>query len=442
MDFRKLLLAAVLLAALGGAAYWAEKHPKQDEKKDGLAAAPKVLDVPADQVQQVEVKRSAATPVTVVREKDQWKITAPEPLRADQDAAQSLASNAAQVSADRVVEEKAGDLAAYGLASPPMEVVVRRKDGKTDTLLIGDGTPTGSAFYAKLANDPRVFTISSGVKTGLDKTGKDLQDKRLLTFDSEKLSRVELAAKKQTLEFGKNNQNEWQILKPRPLRADGSQVEEVIRKLREAKMDLAGDADEQKKAAGAFGSGTAIATAKVTDASGTQQLEVRKSKDDYYAKSSVVPGAFKVNKELGEGLDKTLDDFRNKKLWDFGFSDPNKVEVRDGAKTYIFQKSGDKWTAGGKQMDAISVQNLIDKLRDLAATKFVEQGFGTPELEVSVASNDGKRVEKVQFAKQNDHWIAKRENEPSLYELDGKAVSDLQRAAADVKEPPPASKGK
>jgi len=70
--------------------------------------------------------------------------------------------------------------------------------------------------------------------------------------------------------------------------------------------------------------------------------------------------------DLADALDKNLDDFRNKKLFDFGFSDPNKVEL----KTVTYAKSGDKWLAGSKTMDNTSVQNLIDKLRDLSAAKF------------------------------------------------------------------------
>ena len=61
----------------------------------------------------------------------------------------------------------------------------------------------------------------------------------------------------------------------------------------------------------------------------------------------------------------------------------------------MIEKSGENWTSGGKTMDSISVQNLIDKLRDLAATKFVDSGFTTPTLELTVVSNDGKRTEKV-----------------------------------------------
>ena len=74
-----------------------------------------------------------------------------------------------------------------------------------------------------------------------------------------------------------------------------------------------------------------MAVVTVSDAAGNQQLEVRKDKDkNYYAKSSVVDGMYKVASDLGDGLDKKLDDFRNKKLFDFGWSDPTKVEVRSG----------------------------------------------------------------------------------------------------------------
>jgi hypothetical protein len=44
-----------------------------------------------------------------------------------------------------------------------------------------------------------------------------------------------------------------------------------------------------------------------------QTLEVRKTKDDYYAKSSAVQGTYKVDSTLGPALDKKLDDFQSKK---------------------------------------------------------------------------------------------------------------------------------
>jgi hypothetical protein len=145
-------------------------------------------------------------------------------------------------------------------------------------------------------------------------------------------------------------------------------------------------------------------------------------------------GIYKVQNDLGEAMNKAVDDFRNKKLFDFGWSDPTKVQI--GTVTY--QKSGDKWNKDGKTMDSTSMQNLIDKLRDLAATKFQDTAGGTQVFEATVTSNDGKRIEKVAINKQGDQYLAKRENEPSIYVLDAKPVDDLIRAAGEVKEAAPA----
>jgi len=438
MKPRGLLAAVIVLAALGGALYWSNRKQKADAAKPATdTATPKILSIPEDQIKEVSIKKTGAE-TTVLRkgEDGKWQIVEPKPQRADQDAAKSLAGSFATLNADKVVEDKATDLSPYGLNAPTLDVTVTKKDGKAQDFLVGDDEPTGGGAYAKLAGDPHVYTVASFVKTSIDKTPNDLRDKRLLTFDQDKLTRVDLQpAKGETIEFGKNNQNDWQILKPKPLRADGSQVEELIRKLKDAKMDAAISDEDAKKAAAGYASGTKVAVASVTDASGTETLDVRKDKDkNYYAKSSAVDGVYKVTADLGDGLDKKVDDFRNKKLFDFGWTDPNKVEI--GKAT--FEKSGDKWMNGPKQLDAPSVQSVVDKLRDLAATKFVDTGGGTPVLDITVDSNSGKRVEKVSITKLGDAYFAKRENEPSIYQLDAKAVEDLQKAANEVKpfQPP------
>ncbi|MBI1786060.1 MAG: DUF4340 domain-containing protein [Acidobacteria bacterium] len=433
MKFRGLLIALVVLAALGGGVYWSEKAKKAEQGKPAKDAPPKVLTIPDDQFKEIRVQRNSGE-VTLVKKNDagKWQIVEPKPLNADQDSVTSMVSTLSSLTSDRLVEEKADDLSPFGLKTPALEVTITKKDGKTEKLLLGDETPTASGVFVKLAGDPRVFTVASYSKTSIDKKAQDLRDKRLLTFDSDKLTRVELAAKGAPVEFGKNNQNEWQILKPKPLRADGSQVEELIRKLKDAKMDTSVSEEDSKKHAAAFAGGTKVAVATVSDANGNQSLEVRKDKDkNYYLKSSVVEGIFKAGNDLGEGLDKDLDAFRNKKLFDFGFNDPTKVEVN---KT-VYQKSCDKWMSGSKQMDSGTVQALVDKLRDLAAVKFLDTvAAAAPVFEATVTSKDGKLVEKVAIATQGDRHVAKRENEPAGYELDTKALGELQKAASEVKE--------
>ena len=431
MKFRGLLIAVVVLAALGGLVFWSNKREKAAAGKPSADQPPKILSVPEDQFKTLALKKKDETTRLTKSDAGKWEILEPKKLNADQDSVSSLVSTLSSLSSDRLIEEKAADLTQYGLNAPSLEVDVTKKDGKTDKLLLGDDTPTGGGVFAKLDGDPRVFTVASYVKSSLDKGAKDLRDKRLLTFDSDKLTRVELQAKGQSIEFGKNAQNDWQILKPRPLRADGTQVDDLVRKLKDAKMDTSVSDTDAKKAPAQFASGARVAVVSVSDSSGTQQLEVHRDKDkNYWARSSVVEGVYKLPSDVGDGVDKDLESFRNKKLFDFGWNDPTKVQVGQA----VYQKSGEKWMSGSKQMDSSSVQSLIDKLRDLSAAKFAENAAGGLLLEATVTSNDGKRVEKVIVSKQGSTYFARRENEPSIYELDSKAVEDLQKAASEVKE--------
>jgi len=431
----RLLAVSVLLAILAGLFWWLNKREASATKPPVTPAASKIVDVPQDQIQSLTIEKLGSEPMELKRAGGKWSITGPKALPADQDAVSSLVSTFASLNADKVLEDKATGVDQYGLTKPSLSVTATKKDGKTVKLLVGDETPTNSGSYAELAGDPRVFLVASYNKTSLDKSENDLRDKRLLTFDSEKLSRVELTAKKETIEFGRDK-NHWQILKPKPMRANQSAVEDLVRSLGDAKMELSAT-DDEKKDLSAFNAGKPVATAKVTDVAGTQELQVRKNKDDYYAKSGAVAGPYKVLSSVGSSLDKSLDDFRNNKLFDFGFVDPEKIEIHDGAKSYVLTRSGSDWWSNGAKMDEGSVSTLVSDIRDLAATKFPDSGFTTSAIDLTVTSDSGKRVEKVLIAKNGDRYIAKRENEPALYELSASAITDLQKAGADVKAAPP-----
>jgi hypothetical protein len=433
MKLRGLIAAVVVLAGLTGTLYWSNHHEPSDTTEASADVAPKILAVKEADISRFDLKKDGAEQVGGDRNSSgKWRITSPTPLPADQSAVSSLLGTFSSLSSERLVEEKASNLVPYGLNAPKLEIDLSEKDNKTQKLLLGDETPAGNGIYAKLDGDPRVFTIPKYDKTSIDKNANDLRDKRLLTVDSDKISQVDLIAKKQEIAFGRNK-DEWQIVKPRPLRADGPAVDELVRALTDAKMELDAS-DDPKKDASLFSPAAPVVTAKVTAESGTQELQVRKNKADYYAKSSVVEGVYKVPSALGQALDKNLDDFRNKKLFDLGTDDPNKIEIRDVTKSYFLTRSGEDWWSGSaKKMDASTVQELIDKLRDLSASKFLDSGFTTTLVDLTVTSNDGKRVEKVAISKAGDNYIAKRENDPTLYQLDSKAVDDLRKSAADLK---------
>jgi len=433
MKLRGLVITLFVLGGLTGALYWSDRHPKSAETAEAsVPASPKILSLKQDDISKIELKKSGAAPIVLSKSNGNWRIDQPQSLGTDQSSVSSILTTLSSLNSERLVEDKAANLNQYGLGEAAFEALITEKDNKTHSLVLGDTTPTGSAVYARLEGDPRVFTVATYEKNNIEKELNDLRDKRLITANSDKISKLELLAKKQDIEFGRNK-DEWQIVKPRPLRADGTQVEDLLRNMTDAKMEL-NSSNDPKKIAEAFRAGTPVATAKVTDESGTQQLEVRKSKDDYYAKASIVDGIYKVTSSVGQGLDKGLDDFRNKKLFDFGYSEPNKIEIHDGAKSYFLTHGGEDWWNGTSQkLDSASAQALIDKIRDLSSSKFLESGFTQPTLELTVTSKDSKLTEKVLISKSGDNFVAKREGEPSLYQINSQAVSDLEKAAQDLK---------
>ncbi len=438
MKIRGLIVAAFVFFILAGLLYWSERHkPAEDAAKGSTDTPPVIVKVDSSAITGLKLEKKDGKPIVLTKAgSGEWKITEPQPLRVDQSAVSGMLSTLSSLSSERIVEEKATDLKQYGLEPPAVQLDVSETNNRMQKLIIGDDTPTGSAAYAMVSGDPRVFTIATYSKTSVDKSLNDLRDKRLLTVNPEKITRIELVRKNQTIVFARNKNNEWQILRPEPLRTDSVQAGELAQKLTDARMDLS--SSDTRNAASAFAHATLLATAKVTDESGTQELQVRKtgvgkSEDMYYAKSSVIDGIYKVNPDLGQALDKGVDEFRDKKLFDFGPGDPNKVELHFGAKAYFLTRSGGDWWQDGKKVDGGTVQSLISNLRDLAADKFSNSRFANPTIDVRVTSDDGKRVEKVLMAKSNDTYVAKRENDPGLFELNSTVIDNLQKEVDQVK---------
>ena len=427
MPNRGLLVAVALLAVLAGGIYWSNQD---EEKKVGAPAKdapPKILEIPEDQFVRIEIKRRDGTGAVLERQASGWRLIAPKALPADTRAVQTLVSALALVSSERLVDEKPGDLMQYGFSSPQVEVLIGRKDGKKHRLLLGEASPLGTSVFARLDGDARLYTVGSATKAAIDKVWQDLRDRRLLTFYDAKLVRVELNG----IEFVKAD-GRWSMTKPQAWRPDTFAVEELVRKMIEAKMEITPE-DEELTFAGKFAAAGPYAIVRATDDQATQQLDIRKDKEgNFYAKSTAVAGFFKLAAEAVDTFGKTAEAFRSKKLFEFGFSEPTKVELRHDATTWTFAKTGADWLSAGKKIEPGSVQQLVDRLRELAAVGFATKGGGKPLAEYSITL-PGKSAEVVGVSQQGDVYFATRAGDPTVYSLDAKVVEELHQLAASAK---------
>jgi hypothetical protein len=433
MKFRGLIVAAVVLLILGGVLYWSEHHKPKEPAPSTTTAT--ILKIDPASVTRLTVKQKGADPVTLSRTgASSWSITSPSQFPADNSTVTSMLSSLAPLNSDSVVEDHATDLSQFGLADPALEIDVTGKDNKTSRLLFGDDAPTGGGTYVQLAGNPSVFTAGSYVKSGLNKSLADLRDKRLLPVDASSVSSIDLDRKGQDKITFARIRNGWQIEKPQAYRTDNFQVEDMLNQLTGAKWDASVSAEDAGRD---FSHATPVGTVKLTGSAGTDTLEVRQEKDNYYAKSSAIPGAWKIDSSSASSLDsdltRKLDDFRNKQIFSFGYAEPEKIEYHSGNTSVALTRTGNDWLSDGKKMDGESVETVITVLRGMAASKFVDSGFTTPTMDITVTSDGGKQIEKVQLQKTGDGAIAKRDDGPSLYSLDSATINGLTDAIAGLK---------
>src|SRR5713101_1605233 len=172
MKSNNLLIAAAMLAALTATLYWSNhRKPADNEAKVSAAdTPPKILSLKQEDISKIEIKKRGAEGFTLAKNNaGKWQIASPKLYGADQDAVSSMLYTLSALNSDRLIEEKVNNLEAYGLREPAIEVELTEKNNRTDKLLIGDDTPAGSASYAALSGDPRVFTVASYNKTTIDK---------------------------------------------------------------------------------------------------------------------------------------------------------------------------------------------------------------------------------------------------------------------------------
>ena len=440
MKANPLVLAVTALALLGGAVWYTRENPPPDDD-----AAPKIVAVEEEDVREVTLRQEGQDPITVVRgEGGEWRFGGGLDIAADDTSVGLMVSSLASLNADRVVSENVVEWGPYELEDPGLVVSYELAEGGGE-VQFGRDTPTASGVFARLKGDPRLFTVYRYNKTSFEKSVFDLRDKRLLHLDEDSISEMTVEAGGRTIGFLQED-GDWRIVRPMELRADDFTVGDLARAVRTAEMT---EVLAEHEGDGEYDFLKPTATVTVTDSQGPHTLILAQDGDTHYARSSAQEGVFKVSSTLAESFDKPVADFRDQKLFDFGYADPASVEVRAGDLDVSAIKSVDKWlleSEGGREVDGVKVQTLLDRLRNLTATEFPsdhsddQARFGLDDAEIEAAvtpEGDGAASESVRISATDQPAVyAVRDGEPSTYKVEQSAAQDIRRAVEDILRAP------
>lgn len=133
--------------------------------------------------------------VALVQKDDRWTIERPAAYTADAAAMRSFLSALRSMRAVDFATDAPTDLISYGLDKPRLKVrLYLGADNAEKDILIGKENEN-KQLYVKGSGQPAVYLVSDWTLRDLDKNANDFRDKRVLAFDRDQVTAVEVARK-------------------------------------------------------------------------------------------------------------------------------------------------------------------------------------------------------------------------------------------------------
>lgn len=444
---RSVVVLAAVLAGLFAYIYFVTWKKPADE---GLPKQDKVYaSLEADKIEEVHVKAPAGE-TTIKKSGGSWQIVSPLTAPADESKASGITTGLSSLTTTRVVEENPTDLKEYGLAEPRIDIAFKQPgDQDYRHFFIGDKSPTGELF-AKRGDEKRVVLIGSYQEPSFSLSTFDLRDKTVVKFDRDKVDAVEVSSDTNLMRFTKEG-SDWKITTPRSMRADSSSVDGLLSRLQSLQLksveaENPSDADLKK-----YGLDKPQASLHLNAGSSRASLIVGKATDAdgsaVYARDLSRQAVMTIENQLVDDLKKGVDQYREMNLFEFRPYNATRLEiVRDG-QTVVFEKvkgpdekTPDKWrraSPNAGDADKDKMESLLQKLSDTRAASFVESstktGLASPAMTVTAKFDEGKKEERVAFAKvDNEAFASLPPGEADAAKINAAALTEILKTVDEL----------
>lgn len=177
--------------------------------------------------------------VRLARNNGDWTFEAPVSAGADPALVDSTINTLTTAKVRGFVEETDGNSELFGLEAPFMQVTIHG-NSRRQTLIVGNEVPDtdGPALYfAKLENNPAIFTVLSRPFDALREAQEALRQRDFMRFDTKLLSTINITEDRRTIRLQKLETNGWQVLQSsgdseiQPRRADPKIMDATIASL-------------------------------------------------------------------------------------------------------------------------------------------------------------------------------------------------------------------
>ncbi|MEJ5375168.1 MAG: DUF4340 domain-containing protein [bacterium] len=347
----------------------------------------------------------AGKEVLLLKESDKkWSIGEAKELQADTDAVQSLLFRLSRLRALAFEDTPRKSLAELGLDPPERSIMLKLSDPEEErVLLVGrevqdqdTGADKKPKLWARLQGDSPVVQVESSQVGELPLEPDAWRSKVLISFEREKVERLELITGEQTLLLRKVAQNQWEIEEPERFSADPVKVSDLLWTLKDV------------RAARFPGKGVSqqwldpqVMQARVWLEARDEPLELTIGQPTpegqaHYAKAPAQEEIVEVSKAFLEDMKKfTVWELREKRFVSFEVPKVKRVLLKwEGQEMELRRKGESEWQLQRpeqKDLETYKVSGLLWSVREARFEGFppqrpseAEMGMDSPEFQIQV----------------------------------------------------------
>jgi hypothetical protein len=183
----------IALGLLAGLGIYVVVNERGEVREPGQSPpVSELVDMKPEDVTRVELTQGGKSLVLAKAGKE-WRIKQPIQARADDAAVKQMLESLLKGTVDQIVAEEVTDFKQYGLDKPAFQVKLADAKGHQKVLQTGLKDVRGYSIYARAADSPELFLLSSfSVEELQKKKADDLRDKTVLAVDPNIATRLTL----------------------------------------------------------------------------------------------------------------------------------------------------------------------------------------------------------------------------------------------------------
>lgn len=418
-----------------------------DEKKKALEEeiAGKILPLKIENVSEFSLIKKDQAITLQQNTENIWNLSQPLTAGGDNFTAETFLSAINALEKSRVVESNPENLPQYGLDSPSIQIHIKFKKGREETLLLGDDSPMGGKIYLKLKSDPAVLLAATS-KTAFDKSVYQFRDKSIFSFSSAAITRIQIKRYEHPLDLVREKE-EWKVSGKVQAKADKDAVLAFLRAVQFSRVKEF--VNENPDSLQPFGLDKPTTSFTLEDENKkTYSIDIGLVEDNIYAKKINAAGVFMVDAKFLNTLEKRSIDFLLKTLIEFEEKDVTEINIQSEQETVqAIRIEKNKWAIKSPKetpADMATIKSLLFDLKEARLIKFIklfvdatkEFGLDKPKRSFSLQMKDGKSV-TIQFGNANlngDQFFAKRTGESAVFSIAKETTQKMFRSFHDLRD--------